>query len=176
MRALAYSPDGRYLASGGRNGVVRVWDVKTAKVTQESQAHRRRVRGIAFSPDSGAIASCGEDGRIRLQSLLGQPDVTIESPGTKVMSLCYCGAQHLATGGSDNMIRIWDVVKQSKVSELSGHTGSVVTLAFGGSVLVSAGYDTTVRVWSTASNLVNESDGQTDRVGSRWEPRNRSPQ
>jgi WD40 repeat protein len=172
MRALAYSPDLRLLAGGGRNGVVRVWDVSTGKVVQEFQSHHRRVWGVVFAPDSQAMASCGEDGKIKVVSLTGAPDITLDNPGTKVMSLCFCGPTHLAAGGSDNLIRIWDVAKQAKITELSGHTGSIVTLAFGGNVLISAGYDTTVRVWTSTVDLATGPGEQPARVGSRWEPRN----
>lgn len=198
MRALAYSADLRMLASGGRSGVVRVWDVGTGKVVQEYTAHNKRVRGLAFSPDGKTLVSCGEDGRIQVKPISGQPGFMLESPGTKVMSLTYCGADRLATGGSDNLVRIWDLTRRVQVSQLSGHTGSVVTLAYGGNVLLSSGFDTTVRVWtnngdSASAAASEDSPGpqgvsvpisaplmddapQQDRVGVRWEPRSRIQQ
>jgi WD40 repeat protein len=150
--------------------------VPAGKVIQEYKAHQRRVWGVAFSPDGRTIVSCGEDGKTRFQPLGGNDHFVLDSPGAKVMSLAYCGPEHLATGGSDNLVRIWDVSRRAQVAELAGHTGSVVTLAYGGNVLISAGYDTTVRVWTSNSNLVRGSTTPSDRVGSRWEPRSRAQQ
>ena len=171
MRALAYSSNMSLLASAGRNGIVRLWDAEKGQVLQEITAHRQRVWGLAFSPDNQCVASCAEDGLIRVTRLDGQGDFTLESPGTKVMSLAFCGPDRLATGGSDNLIRIWDLKQRVKIAELAGHTGSVVSLAYGGNVLISAGYDTTVRVWATDGELAKEPAAAQDRVGSRWEPR-----
>ena len=166
MRALAYCSTRRAWAGGGRNGIVRMWGAD-GQVLQEYAAHRRRIWGLAFSPDGRYLASCAEDGKTRVSRLDGQDDFVLESPGSKVMSLTFCGPDQLATGGSDNLIRIWDLNGRTEITQLAGHTGSVVALAYSGNVLVSAGFDTTVRVWRKGDNLAEDPRLPGDRVGTR---------
>jgi WD40 repeat protein len=168
MRALAYCGTRRTWAGGGRNGIIRIWGAD-GQVVQEYTAHHRRIWGLAFSPDGRYLASCAEDGKTRVSRLDGQEDFTLESPGSKVMSLAFCGPDQLATGGSDNLIRIWDLNGRAEIAQLSGHTGSVVALAYSGDVLVSAGFDTTVRVWRKRDNLAEDPRRPGDRVGARKE-------
>jgi WD40 repeat protein len=66
MWALAFSRDGKKLASGDYGGVVKLWDVATGKETISLDAHKGPVRGLAFSPDGSTLASCGEDGTIKV--------------------------------------------------------------------------------------------------------------
>jgi WD40 repeat protein len=66
LQAVAYSPDGKSLASGGGDGVVRLWDVATGKMLHEFRGHRGLIWCIAFSPDGRTVASGGEDTTILL--------------------------------------------------------------------------------------------------------------
>jgi WD40 repeat protein len=73
VQGLAFSPDGKTLASGGRDGKVKLWDVATGKNMADFQAHFRDARGargmvagVAFSPDGKTLATCGDDRTVRL--------------------------------------------------------------------------------------------------------------
>jgi WD40 repeat protein len=60
-RSVAYSPDGRWLAVGNEDHIVRIWDAKTAEKLLELESHTKAVRAVAFSPDGQRLAS-GSDG------------------------------------------------------------------------------------------------------------------
>jgi WD40 repeat protein len=66
INCLAYSPDGRRIASGGLDKTVIVWDLQTGKETLTFRGHTAVVNSLAFSPDGLRLASCSDDGTLRI--------------------------------------------------------------------------------------------------------------
>src|SRR5260370_41875450 len=65
-RGVAYSPDGTRLAAGYKNGLVRLWDVKTGRIISTLDGHTDVVTSVVFSSDSTRLASGSDDGTIRM--------------------------------------------------------------------------------------------------------------
>lgn len=149
IRALAISADDRYLAAGGRDGVIRIWDLQSRQLVREFRAHQQRIRAISFVQDSTQIISGGEDRMVRIWNWQTD-DQSVELPRLpcKIMAMVPCGPQILATAGSDNTIRLWDLHARTVLGKLTGHTGSVAALDYRNGTLVSGGFDTELRTWT----------------------------
>src|SRR5207248_484100 len=66
VNGLAFSPDGKTLASAGNDKVIRLWDVKTGAVTRTLAGHQNGVFSLAYSKDGALLASGGLDGTVRI--------------------------------------------------------------------------------------------------------------
>jgi WD40 repeat protein len=66
VRAAAFGPDGRWLASVGQDGTLRLWELTTGQQVLTLPAHTRAAVGVAFSRDGRRLATCASDATVRL--------------------------------------------------------------------------------------------------------------
>jgi WD40 repeat protein/serine/threonine protein kinase len=153
---VAFSPDGRWLASCGAEGdrSVRIWDLTSNEQARVLEGHTEGVTTVAFSPGGELLVSGSRDGTARLWDTTTWAEVAVLNHGTIVYGVAFTpDGTRLATGCADNSIRLWDVPTRQEVAELRGHGSYVKALAFSrdGTRLASASGDCTVRVWDTLS-------------------------
>lgn len=148
IRSVRFSHDSRWLAAGGRDGRIMLWDLETDELVADPHWHSRRVRDLQFDRHDRVLYSVAEDRKLHAWNLVNaEQGFTLDLGPGKTMALALCGEHHIATSGSDNRVQIWQIEGRRRERVLEGHTGSVVALVAHGSRLVSAGYDTTVRSW-----------------------------
>lgn len=130
LYALAYSPDGRYLASAGWASTIHLWDVETKRLVQRLDDHLGFVRDLEFSPDGRHLASVGEDRSLRLWHVeTGHPVAAFHGHAQYTYFLAWHpGGSLLASGGGDNAIKLWDVEKSQPI--VHWHFGVPPGLAF----------------------------------------------
>jgi hypothetical protein len=132
VTCIRYSPDGRTLASAGKDSTVRTWDVATGKAVQLFKGHRQPVSSIAFSPSGDRIVSGDEEGKIRVWSAESTTELRVLTGHTGAV-LCVSvspSGKILATGGADRTLRIWDLESGGEARSIVEHARPVRSVAF----------------------------------------------
>ena len=111
INAVAYSPDGRIVASGGVDQTVKLWDVESGLELRALRGHSEAVQTLAFSPDGRLLASGATDAAIHLWEVgSGRVVRTLQGHELTVTSLAFSAdGRTLASGGMDQTIRIWEI-------------------------------------------------------------------
>ncbi|MFB7672664.1 NB-ARC domain-containing protein, partial [Kitasatospora purpeofusca] len=154
-RAVAISPDGTWLATGGDDGTVRIWAPATATLTAALTGHTGSVTAVAVSSGGTWLATGGNEGTVRIWDPVTATQIaalTGHTGGVFAVAISPDGTW-LATGGDDGTVRIWDPATGTRTAALTGHTGSVFAVAISpdGTWLAAGGDDGTVRIWDPAT-------------------------
>ncbi|WP_375743566.1 WD40 repeat domain-containing protein [Corallococcus interemptor] len=148
--ALAFIPDGRVLASGHYDSVVRLWDVERGELLAELKGHTAEVHAVAFSPDGRWLASAGRPGELRVWDWRqGRLHQVIAGHSDVVLGLAFSpDGRRLASGGLDKAVRVWDLETGAEPLRFE-HDDNVIAVAFSpdGGRLLSTSADRSARVW-----------------------------
>lgn len=160
VRCVAFLPGEEYVASGGEDGLVRIWSVKPGDPPPrlaESAAQVSRGFDLTFSPDGSTLVAQGEDrsNRLWLWDTAGGIVFALVEP--------YPAGHHaaipvafapdsmvLASAGKDHSIVLWSVEAGKQQASFAGHVDAVTCLAYSpdGTQLASGSADNTVRLWA----------------------------
>jgi WD40 repeat protein/serine/threonine protein kinase len=108
--SVAYSPDGKWLVTGGWDRTIKLWDAATGVERQTILSHEGFVLDLAFSPDSRSLASASEDRSVRLWEVpTGRRLGVLHGHTDFVQAVAFTpDGRELASGGNDGMLKLWD--------------------------------------------------------------------
>jgi WD40 repeat protein len=167
VHSVAFSPDGKTIATASGDKTVRLWNLN-GQTLQTLKGHTKEVMSVAFSPDGKTIATASGDKTVRLWNLNGQPLHTLNGHTEDVTSVAFSpDDKTIASGSYDNTVRLWNLDGQP-LQTLNGHTSVVSSVAFSpdGKTIASGSYDNTVRLWNLDGQPLHTLNGHTKYVSS----------
>jgi WD40 repeat protein len=164
IHAVAFSPDGRTLASASQDRTIKLWDVASGREIRTLSGHSNFVSSVALSPDGKMLASGSGDKTIKLWDVASGREIrTLSGHSYPVLSVAFSpDGRTLVSASGDKTIKLWDVASGREIRTLSGHSDIVYSVAFSpdGRTLASGSNDKTIKLWDVASGrLINTLSG-----------------
>jgi WD40 repeat protein len=155
VESLAWSPDGKFLASGSYQTLT-LWDAQTGLVNRRFGGFADRLVALGFSADGKLLATGGgaptEDGEIKVFDVSSGNLVTEIKSGHSdtVFGVAFSpDGKVLATCGADKFVKTWEMPSGKALKSFEGHTHHVLDVGWkaDGKLLASAGADNVVKIW-----------------------------
>ena len=167
--SVAFSTDGKTLASGSGDKTIKLWAVESGKELRTLKGHSSDVNSVSFSPDGKTLASGSNDKTIKFWNVeTGKELRTLTGHSNSVASVSFSPDGKILASGSgfkavmrslsfgstdDTAIKLWDVETGKEIRTLKGHSASVYSVAFSpdGKTLASGSGDNTIKLWDVES-------------------------
>jgi WD40 repeat protein/serine/threonine protein kinase len=151
VNAVAFSPDGQWLASGSDDATIKVWDATTGQEASTLRGHTAGVQSVAFSPDGTRLASASDDRTVKVwDRTTRQMTHTLRGHTDRVLRVTYCpDGRWLASASFDGTVKVWNTSTGRLHRTLSGYNHPTGAVAFSpdGTRLVWVHHDGTAKVW-----------------------------
>ena len=160
LGGLSVSPDGKIIATGHFEKVVRLWSVKSGALLAEIKTHSGSIKAVAFTPDGKGLFTGSSDKTVKLRNVqeISEAKLLVQNP-TYVYNVAFTLDGHrLITGDDAQVVRIHDSNTGQELHKLEGHQqlpldigdpARIVKIAVSlkGDYFATSGYDGTVRTW-----------------------------
>lgn len=164
---IAFSPDGKTLASGGEDNLVKTWNLETQENILSLSGHFKGIKALVYSNQGDRLFSAG-DRSIRVWSKDGTEEKVLTGHTTFLWSLNISkDDNYLISGSFDRQFHIWDFHKTDEGIEIDGHKKSVLAVNFSpdGKYMVSGSLDKTIKLWDfKTKELLKTFEGHSDNI------------
>ena len=130
---LAFSDDGKFLASGSVDNTAHVWDAKTGGEISILKGHSSEIWTVRFSSNSAQLQSVDQEGMVKSWDVASGREIRSRTyPTTRTFhgTALSPDKTRLASAGRNHIVKIWDAATGGLVHQLTGHTGNIWFLAF----------------------------------------------
>ena len=152
VTAVAISPNGETLVSGGLDDCIRIWSLATGELVQTLTGHTKPLNGLTFTPGGQTLVSCSDDDTIKVWELSsGRLVRTLTGHTRDVNSVAvHQDGQLLASGSEDRTVRLWRLDTGATVHTFPVLSGMIRSVAFSpdGQLVASGGLDNQIKLWS----------------------------
>lgn len=149
---IAWSPDGRTLASPSQDQTIRLWDAETGECLRTINGHKETVFALAFDPKGGTLASASGDGTVKLWNpTTGRLLRTLKGHSQPVLSAAFGPKGGIIASADVGAVRLWNSVSGRIVRELKIHRPWSATYDPTGRMLASGDDDGGVSLWDVVS-------------------------
>lgn len=157
VRAVAFSPDGRILATASLDKTIKLWTTDGGLEIRTLTGHDAWVNSIAFSPDGKTLASASRDNTVKIWAIEnGRLLKTLTKHADWATSVAFSPDGKTVAGASrDKTVKLWNAASGEEIKTLNGHADAVWSIAFSpdGKFLASASRDKSVKIWNVATGV-----------------------
>lgn len=175
IRSVCFSPDGKLLATGAEDKLIRIWDLTTKRIIKILRGHEQDIYSLDFFPDGDRLVSGSGDRSVRIWDLRSsQCSLTLSiEDGVTTVAVSPDG-KLIAAGSLDRTVRVWDSTTGFLVERLdcgnensNGHEDSVYSVAFSnnGNQIASGSLDRTVKLWNLEGKPDKKSSCEVTYIG-----------
>lgn len=182
--ALAISPNGQTLISGGSDKVITVRSLYTGRIIRTFNGHTDGIKSVAISPSGQTLISCSWDNSIRVWNLQNAGNYGGSFPQSKTLDSGLLSTmiphseavncvvfspdnQAFVTASEDCTIKLWDFRRLGLITTFTGHKDAVKSIAISpdGKFLASGSADSTIKIWNLGTGeLLHTLSGHSDWV------------
>jgi WD40 repeat protein len=155
INCAVFGPDRHWLASGGADNTIRLWDVDSGHELRALIGHKNWIKSLAVSHNGELLASGSNDRTVRVWNVAsGRELLTLAGHEGPVEVVSFSPDDRwISSGSADSTIRVWDVASGRLLQTLKGHTAGITALAISsdGRILASGSADNSIKLWDTAT-------------------------